>query len=584
MRDIAARNRRGIVDAKLSRRDMMKLGLLTAAGTLALKSGVSARANGGNDTPISPPTRPFVVELPIPPIAQPVNALFPNPQAGTVVGEAPRGDHQFFNQFPPKALYDIHEREGLHSFHPDLPRSTVWRFTSRNPNGSFSPNTFLGPAIHARYGDPVLARIFNDLPPMDQHVGFGVPQTSTHLHSGHIGSESDGYPTQFYGPGLFKDFHFPNFFAGAISGFDGRPGDGVGDPREALSTLWYHDHRVDFTAQNVYKGLAGAYLLFDDRDSGDENDPNPAAFRLPSGEFDVPLVFSDALFDADGQLFFDLFEFDGLLGDKFLVNGAIQPFLQVAPRKYRFRLLNGSLARYYEFFRSDGRPFIQIGSDAALLPAPITQQSIRLATSERADVIIDFSEVRKGESIFLQNRLVQNDGRGPTDDIVSPGTSILRFDVVKPLGREGDLSQVPFRLRDLPPIDLSRVKRTRMFEVKRDNGAWAINGEFFDDNVSAANPRRAVPEIWIIRNSSGGWSHPFHIHADEFRLLSRNGQPPRAHEVGRKDSFDVGRNDELRILVNFRDFLGKYVMHCHNILHEDHAMMARFDIVPGGQV
>jgi len=581
---IAQQSRREIILANLRRRELVKFGLLTAAGTLALKGGLGARAKGGSDSPVSPPTRPFVVELPIPPIAQPVNALSPTPRAGTVAGEAPRADHQFFNQFPPKVLYDIHEQQVLHSFHPDLPPSTVWRFASRNPNGSFSPNTFLGPTIHARYGDPVLARIFNDLPPVDQHVGFGMPQTSTHLHSGHVGAESDGFPTEFYGPGLFKDFHFPNFFAGAISGFAGRPGDGVGDPREALSTLWYHDHRVDFTAQNVYKGLAAFYLLFDVRDSGDENDPNPAAFRLPSGEFDVPLVLSDALFDANGQLFFDLFNFDGLLGDKFLVNGAIQPFLQVAPRKYRFRMLNASVSRYYEFFRSDGRPFIQIGSDAALLPAPITQQSIRLVPSERADVIIDFSEARKGQSIFLQNRLVQNNGRGPTDDIVSPGTAILRFDVVKPLGRGGDPSEVPFRLRDLPPIDPSRVRQTRLFELKRDNGAWSINGEFFDGNVSAANPRRAVPEIWIIRNSSGGWSHPFHIHEDEFRLLSRNGEPPRPHEVGRKDSFDLGRNDELRLLVNFRDFLGRYVMHCHNLIHEDHAMMARFDIVPEGQV
>jgi FtsP/CotA-like multicopper oxidase with cupredoxin domain len=578
-RATAPRSRRKIIPAQLGRREIVKLGLVTAAGTFVLKDGLGARADGGNDVPVSPPTRPFVVELPIPPIAQPVNALSPAPQASPVAGEAPRGDHQFFNQFPPKALYEIHERAGLHSFHPDLSPSTVWRYASRNPNGSFSPNTILGPTIHARHGDPVVARIFNDLLPVDRHVGFGMPQTTTHLHSGHIGPESDGFPLEFYGPGLFKDFHYPNFLAGAISGFDGRPGDGVGDPREALSTLWYHDHRIDFTAQNVYKGLAGFYFLFDDRDSGNENDPNPAAFRLPSGEFDVPLALSDALFDADGQLFFDSFDFDGLLGDKFLVNGAIQPFFRVAPRKYRFRLLNASLSRYYEFFRSDGRPFIQIGSDCALLPAPITQQSIALAMSERADVIIDFSEARPGESIFLQNRLVQKDGRGPTGDIVSPGTPILRFDVIKPLGREGDPSQVPFRLRDLPPIDLSRLK-TRVFELDRHNGAWAVNGQFFDGNFSSASARRGVPEIWIIRNSSGGWSHPFHIHENTFRLLSRNGGPPRAHEVGRKDSFDLGRNDELRLLVNFPDFLGKYVMHCHNLLHEDHAMMACFDIIP----
>jgi FtsP/CotA-like multicopper oxidase with cupredoxin domain len=570
LRDIATRNRREIVAARLTRREMVKLGLLTAAGTLVLKRGLSARAAGGGGPPFSPPTRPFVVPLPVPPIAQPVQ-LSPAPTlaANIAGGEAPRDDHQFFAQFSPQKLYDIREQQSLHSFHPDLAPSTVWRFASRNPDGSFSANTILGPTIKAKYGEPVLARIANELPPVDQHVGFGMPSTSTHLHSGHIGSESDGFPTQFYGNGFFKDYHYPNVYAGFVA-----RNDSVGDPREGESTLWYHDHRVDFTAQNVYKGLAAPYLLFDDLDTGVEG----TGLNLPVGDFDVPLVFQDALFDAGGQLFFDLFELDGLLGDKFMVNGAIQPFFEVEPRKYRFRLLNGSVSRYYQFFRSDGRPFIQIGSDAALLPAPIIEPSIFMCPSERADVIVDFSQVPVGSSIFVQNRLVQVNGRGPTGDIVAPGTSILRFDVVKPLSAP-DNSQIPGKLRDLAPIgDISRLK-TRVFETKRDHGAWTINGNFFAD-VASASPRRGVPEIWVIRNSSGGWSHPFHMHTDEFRLLSRNGQPPQPHEIGRKDSFHVGPGDELRVLVNFRDFLGKYVMHCHNLIHEDHAMMARYDVVP----
>src|SRR5262249_14285292 len=154
--------------------------------------------------------------------------------------------------------------------------------------------------------------------------GFGRPEISMHLHNGHTPSESDGFPTDFFGPGKFYDHHYPNCLAG-------------NDDRESLNTLWYHDHRVDFTSQNVYKGLAGFHLLFDERDSGNENDPNPNAFRLPSGEFDVPMLLADKVFDDDGNVFFDLFNLDGILGDKFTANGKIQPFFQVHPRKYRLR-------------------------------------------------------------------------------------------------------------------------------------------------------------------------------------------------------------------------------------------------------
>jgi len=295
-----------------------------------------------------------VVELPILPVAQPVLTLDVVPQQNSVLGEAPRAPHQHWNEFLPRKFYAIHEREADHSFHPDMPLNKIWGF-----NGIFP-----GPTFHARYGEPIVVRFYNDLPA--NHVGFGMPQTTTHLHNAHAGSESDGFPGDFYDSGLFKDNHYPNVLAGFSSG----PFKGQGDPREAMGTLWYHDHRVDFTAQNTYKGLVGFYLLFDELDSGDETDPNPQAFRLPSGEFDIPLVFADKQFTPDGDLFFDVFNFDGILGDKFTVNGVIQPFLKVARRKYRFRLLDAGPSRFYEFFLSSGQPFLYIANDGNLLRGP----------------------------------------------------------------------------------------------------------------------------------------------------------------------------------------------------------------------
>jgi FtsP/CotA-like multicopper oxidase with cupredoxin domain len=324
----AAKNRREIVEAGLSRRDLMKLGLLTSAGYLVTKGGLSARADGN---PQSPFTEPFFDPLPIPPIKQPVPSLNPAPQASpnTAAGEGRTRDHQLFTRWQSEGFtfYEIHQQPGQHSFHSrDLPTQTIWGFDGKFP----------GPTYHAQYGHPILVRNRNDLP--TNNGGFGINQVSTHLHNGHTPSESDGFPCDFFNSGKFYDQVYPNVLAGFSQQFPPN-----GDPREAMSTLWYHDHRVDFTSQNVYKGLAGFYLLFNDKDTGNE----ATGFRLPSGEFDVPMIFADKVFDQNGLLFFDLFNFDGILGDKFTVNGKIQPFFQVHPRKYRLRWLNGGPSRFY---------------------------------------------------------------------------------------------------------------------------------------------------------------------------------------------------------------------------------------------
>ena len=527
----------------------MKMGLLTSTGTLVATQGLSARASGG--TVPSPPTRPFVVPLPISPVLTP-EELHPVPTRDPVVGEAPRPSHQAWSANPPRTFYRIRQEVAQAPCHPDLPPSTMFACNGMVP----------GPTIHARYGEPIVVRFQNDLPP--GFVGFGIPQTSTHLHNGHTPSESDGFPGDFFNSGFFKDHHYPNVYAG-------------GDSREALGTLWYHDHRMDFTSQNVYRGLAGFYLLFDEIDSNDETDPNSAALRLPSGEYDIPLIFQDRVFDEDGYLAFDLFNFDGILGDKFLVNGAIQPYLKVARRKYRFRLLDGGPARFYEFFLSSGLPFTLIGHDGNLLPAPLTVGSVRLGVAERADVIIDFSNYNLGDQVFLQNRLEQEDGRGPTGKIVNPGTPLLRFDVDRDAP---DPSRVPTELRPLPEVNMNEVVATRTWRFDRQNGAWAVNGRFFELEEPRAAIRRGAAEVWVLQNSSGGWSHPIHIHFEEFRILSRNGRAPSPAEGGRKDVVRLGPNDEVRLFMRFRDFLGRHVMHCHNTLHEDHAMMLRWDIVP----
>jgi FtsP/CotA-like multicopper oxidase with cupredoxin domain len=304
----------------------------------------------------------------------------------------------------------------------------------------------------------------------------------------------------------------------------------------------------------------------------------------------VPLIVTDKVFDEDGKLFFDLFNLDGILGDKFLVNGAIQPFFEVHPRRYRFRVLDGGPSRFYQFFltASDAPnttiPFWQISNGGNLLPKPLQVTSLSVSVAERADIIIDFSQLA-GRSVFLENRLEQVDGRGPTGRILPPGqgNSVMRFDVVLP--PVADQSADPATIAQfyaLPPLAQPRV--TRRFRFERGNGQWQINGRFFDCNDVRFRVQRDTAENWVLQNNSGGWQHPIHIHFEEFQIISRNGRPPQGVERARKDVVRLGFNEEIVIAFRFRDFVGRHPLHCHNTVHEDHAMMLRWDIEDVGDL
>ncbi|PYR40917.1 MAG: hypothetical protein DMF93_09805 [Acidobacteria bacterium] len=434
--------------------------------------------------------------------------------------------------------------------------------------------TFPGPTFHAKYGEPVLVRFFNNLDA--HHVGFGVPSITTHLHNSHTASESDGYPGNFHDSGTYWDNHYLNI----LNGFSQDPQ--TTDSGECMNTLWYHDHRLDFTAQNVYAGLAGFYLLFDPQDCGDEQ--NTSGFQLPSfssdptKSFDIPMVFADKVFDADGQAVFDFFNLDGILGDKFTVNGAIQPFLNVKPRKYRFRFLDAGPSRFYALAMSDGSQMVQISSDGNLLSAPFPRSVVTVAVSERHDVIIDFSKYQDGDKVYLMNRAEQTDGRGPTGNLLNPGDPLVEFRVTS--FHATDVSRIPSTMRIPPPIRLDQVVTTRFWEFNRGNGQWTVNGQIFKEEEIRAHVKCNTREIWRFKNGGGGWSHPIHTHYEESRTLTRNGRPPAAFEADRKDVSVLGPGEETEVLFNFRDFHGKYVTHCHNVVHEDHAMMIRFDIEP----
>jgi FtsP/CotA-like multicopper oxidase with cupredoxin domain len=582
-------------------------------------------AKGGSDSDFddpSPKTKPFQDELPIPPEAQPVDPFLPD------FASYPDGEHAGFPSLHCKEqvwdeeakqiranakFYELVEEEAEVLLHSDLFPTSVWRYRDTSP-GAVAFDGVVGPTFRVFMneppanetmggdglpGGPVIVRITNNLP--EDHVGFGMPHMTTHFHGGHQEVRSDGFPEAADGvdfdPVSEPGEHFDYCLALRDTGFS----HGDPQPGERPSTLWYHDHLLDFTGPNIYRGLAGFFTVFDELDANDETGTRfpTTNLRLPSGKFDVPLVLKDARLDSDAQQVYLPEDHDGFLGDKFLVNGAIQPFFEVERRKYRFRILDGSNARFYLLVLTDSagdrQDFFEIGVDSSLLARRLETDRILLSSVQRKEIVIDFAEYEAGEKLYLTNVMEQDDGRGPDGDLKDGidelledseiQTHLLEFRIVGPV--VDDPSDVPNLLRPLEPIPaalLAEAKNNkRRFVFERRRGAWAINGEFVDIDRAVSKPQLNRPEMWILENKSGGWWHPIHVHIDLMRVLKRKGRRPFADEdkaIAKVDTVTLGPNDIVKVFINFRDFPGAVVFHCHNAEHEDMFMMARIDLEP----
>jgi hypothetical protein len=312
-------------------------------------------------------------------------------------------------------------------FHPGFPTqepNSVWTF-----GGTIPP--FL---VQGRYGEPILFRHHNRLPAdVTQNNGFGRHTISTHEHNGHHGAENDGFTGAFFFPNQFYDYHWPIVLAGifevnpdATDPMAGSPDDngGInkvpGDWHETMSTHWFHDHMFTFTSQNVYKGNAAMFNIYSALDRGNETINDGVNLQLPSGsaksfgnlEYDVNLMLNEKAFDSSGQLFMDIFQFDGFIGDVMCVNLTYRPFFEVERRKYRFRILNASVSRFFKYGLSDGSQMIQIANDGNLLPAPVPQAvSDEQGIAERYDWVIDFSRYNIGDKVWLVNVAEHQDGK-----------------------------------------------------------------------------------------------------------------------------------------------------------------------------
>jgi spore coat protein A len=485
----------------------------------------------------------FVDALPIPKVAKPV---------GETAAPGSRGETV--------PLYRIAMRAAALKLHRDLPPTRLWTYGGAVP----------GMTLDTRSGRAIAVDWVNDLPaqhflPIDHSLHGaeqGTPEVRgvVHLHGGKTPPESDGYPEDWYVPGKSKIYHYPN--------------------EQDAALLWYHDHSMGMNRLNIYAGLFGLHIV---RDAVED------ALHLPSGKYEIPLTLFDRDLRPDGQLSYPVSGdaespwVPEVFGELQLVNGKIFPFLEVEPRKYRFRILNAANGRFYRLSLSEGVEVRQIGSDQGLLAAPVLVPYLQLAPGERADVVIDFA-LHRGAKIVLNS-----------DALV-----LMQFRVGE--RRVADSSELPATLRSLPRLAESSALLTRRLTLdenvsgKGESQGMQLNKTPWHAPVTE-KPLLGSTEIWELVNLTED-VHPIHLHMVKFQVLDRrpfeifqymtagtlrflaDASPPDANELGWKDTVRVNSNTVTRIIVPFHGYAGRYVWHCHILEHEDNEMMRPYEIMP----
>ena len=408
--------------------------------------------------------------------------------------------------------------------------------------------TFLGPTVRAHRGDKIRINVTNEL----------SETTTVHWHGMHLPAEMDGGPHQIILPGATWSPYWT--------------------VANDAATLWYHPHMAGKTGPQVYSGLAGLFII---------DDANSDALSLPKtyGFDDIPLIVQDRNFDAAGQLAYGdtrMRESFGQLGETILVNGTYAPYVEVPQKLVRFRLVNASNARRYNFGFSDGRSFHQIATDGGLLDTPVERTRMVLGPGERGEIVVDMSAddrpltlisdaVPGAARMFHLMRSVR----------LGQGDEYQKFKILelRPRPSSTPIGTLPRILNALPSLDSNSAVRTRVFAL---NDRMSINDQSMDHMRVDQIVRKDDTEIWEIRDREALFVHPFHIHGVQFRIVDRDGRPPDAYERGWKDTVLVNPLETVQILVRFADYSNPhlpYMFHCHILEHEDMGMMGQFVVV-----
>jgi spore coat protein A len=419
---------------------------------------------------------------------------------------------------PDADLYEIAMQPGTAEILPGYDPTPVIGYNGLYP----------GPTIRAERGRTVQVTQTNQA---DREL-------NVHLHGGLTEPPSDGHPDDFIAPAGERIYTYAN--------------------GQRAATLWYHDHAHMQTAETLYAGLAGFYLLSDEKER---------SLHLPQGEFDVPVAIQDRSFNDDGSFrYVPNLDF-GFYGDTILVNGAIAPRMTVKRRKYRFRLLNGSNARPYELRLGENRPMIQIAGDAGLLAAPVKVKKVRLQPAERAEVVIDFRDYKKGKKLVLHNAIGENSTVAVMRFDVEDGGGAEEATVPKKLAPQGSSGPKP-RLERWWNLNLAGMPTP----------SWKINGLGFDTDRVDARPILGTTEDWVWVNKSARL-HPMHMHGVHFHVISQGGKGPAEADRGWKDTVNVRPQETVKVRPYFHAHTGRFVFHCHAAEHGDDDMFTQMEIV-----
>jgi FtsP/CotA-like multicopper oxidase with cupredoxin domain len=640
----------------------------------------------------------------------PGNPNFINPRTGVgpIEGRAPTDPktglaffaHQRWDEFFPKVGYVMSWTKIApnQAFHPNFPAQqpdSVWTYATGNSLGNATA-TLPPPLIQARYSEPIITRIYNQTSvdrAQNGENGFGRNEQQLHYHNAHNGAESDGASNSHHFPGTFYDYRWSGTLArrdkinqdasdprASTPNNDGTVTNVPGDWREIQGTMWAHDHRFFFTAENVYKGNLMMVSMYSGHDRGYEIPTGNATsdsvnLRLPSGshngktwgnlDFDVNLIVSDLATTADGQLYFDIFTTDGFVGDIECVNFQYAPFMEVLPRKYRFRILSAGMSRFIQLNITDSVgnavPFIQICNDGNLFVSPVginlpgagnLQNGLdQQGTAERYDIIVDFSRFPVGSKLYLVNTLQSTTGLKPDGQVKlaqafadavnnDPAVGrIMQFSVVSQVPSvddpnflltvanscgANDQSQVrgldlslpgvttPGTLTEQIPIVAPVRTRTVVWgragngdsvqpgtgtcipDCATENGfPWTVTVDpelggvphsMNANRVSLEYQKPGDIEHWTYVNGGGGWDHPIHLHFEEGITFDRNNDPRQlgpTENLIRKDVWRLRPAGSVSFQIQFGEYGGAYVNHCHNTVHEDFALLMRIQLLNG---
>ncbi|HEY5526782.1 MAG TPA: multicopper oxidase [Candidatus Anoxymicrobiaceae bacterium] len=541
----------------ITRREFLKYTGMAGVGAVIPGAFKVAAMQGIAKLGASPVLPKYVDALPIPPVKQ---------ASGT------------FNGLP---LYVVTMKPMTQKVHRDVPATHFWGYDGMTPGPTFECNT----------GEPVYVRWVNNLPTthllasaidhtLPGMAGLPDVRTTVHVHGAEVPFASDGVFTSNGGfstllPGQSATYLYTNV--------------------QHAATIWYHDHALGIDRLNVMAGMAGYFII---------RDPVEKALNLPSGAFEIPIVIQDREVDAGAQLVYPTVGDNPTIhpqwvpeffGDTAVVNGKVNPFLSVEPRKYRFRFLNGSNARFYNLAFTSGTPFFQIGTDGGLLPAPVEVVNLTFAPGERCDCVVDFAGLA-GHNVVLKNFAPAPFPGGGAPSI----PDIMQFKVNKPLSGP-DTSSLPDTLRpvyDIPEGASLKVRNIVLIENEAPGGPldMKLNGLGMMDPTTE-KPELGAIEIWQMINTTAD-THPMHVHLVQFRILDRRpfnvaafvatGQiiytgppiPPDANERGWKDTARVNPGQITRYIIKFVSYVGTYVYHCHILEHEENDMMRPYETLP----